>query len=60
MAAIPPATFTATKLAVRRPMIEAARRQAALTDADVLEKWCAPETLRQVAAFAEQTSKRRG
>jgi enoyl-CoA hydratase len=59
LAAIPPATFTATKLAVRRPLIEAARRQAALTDAAVLEQWCAPETLRQVAAFAEQTIKRR-
>src|SRR5262249_13542167 len=42
LAAIPPATFTATKLAVRRPLIEAARRQAALTDAAVLEQWCAP------------------
>ena len=60
LAAIPPATFAATKLAVRRPMIEAARRQAALTDEAVLQQWCAPETLRQVAAFAEQTIKRRG
>jgi hypothetical protein len=60
LAAIPPATFAATKLAVRRPMIEAARHQAALTDAALLERWCAPETLRQVAAFAEQTIKRRG
>ncbi len=60
LAAIPPATFVATKLAVRRPMIEAARQQAARTDAALLERWCAPETLRQVAAFAEQTIKRRG
>jgi enoyl-CoA hydratase len=60
LAAVPPAAFAATKLAVRRPMIEAARRQAALTDEAVLEQWCAPETLRQVAAFAEQTIKRRG
>jgi enoyl-CoA hydratase len=59
LAAIPPATFRATKLAVRRPMIEAAQRQAALTDAAVLEHWCSPETLRQVAQFAEQTLKRR-
>jgi enoyl-CoA hydratase len=59
LAAIPPATFCATKLAVRRPMIEAAQRQAALTDAAVLEHWCSPETLRQVAQFAEQTLKRR-
>ena len=59
LAAIPPAVFRATKLAVRRPMIEAAQRQAALTDAELLEHWCAPETLRQVAQFAEQTLKRR-
>jgi enoyl-CoA hydratase len=58
LAAIPPAAFTATKLAVRRPMIEAARRQAAETDAAVLEQWCAPETLKHVAAFAEQNIKR--
>jgi enoyl-CoA hydratase len=59
MAAIPPATFTATKLAMRRPMIEAAKSQAALTDAGLLELWCAPETLRQVAAFAENIIKHR-
>jgi enoyl-CoA hydratase len=59
MAAIPPAAFAATKLAIRRPMIEAAKSQAALTDAGVLEHWCAPETLRQVAAFADNTIKRR-
>src|SRR5262249_31581692 len=59
LAAIPPAAFGATKRAVRRPLIEAAQRQAALTDAAVLEHWCAPETLRQVARFAEQTLKRR-
>jgi enoyl-CoA hydratase len=60
LAAILPAAFAETKLAVRRPMIEAARSQAALTDAAVLEHWCAPETLRQVTAFAEQAIKRRG
>jgi enoyl-CoA hydratase len=59
LAALPPAVFTATKLAARRPMIEAARQQAARTDAALLEQWCRPETLRQVAAFAEQTIKRR-
>ena len=58
LAAIPPAAFTATKRAVRRPLIEAAQRQAALTDALVLEQWCAPETLRHAAAFAAQTIKR--
>jgi enoyl-CoA hydratase len=59
LAAIPPATFAATKLAVRRPMIEAARAETARTGSALLEHWCAPETLRQVAQFAEQTLKRR-
>jgi enoyl-CoA hydratase len=58
-AAIPTATFTATKLSVRRPMIESAQRQAALTDAKLLEHWCSPETLRQIAEFAKRTIKRR-
>jgi enoyl-CoA hydratase/carnithine racemase len=57
LAAIPAATL-ATKLAVRRPLIEAAGRQAALTDATVLEQWCRPETLQNVAAYAERTLKR--
>jgi enoyl-CoA hydratase len=60
LAAIPATVFTTTKLAVRQPMIEAARRQTALTEAAVLQHWCAPETLRHVAAFAEQALKRRG
>jgi enoyl-CoA hydratase len=60
LAAIPATAFTVTKLAVRQPLIEAARRQTALTEAAVLEHWCAAETLRHVAAFAEQTIKRRG
>jgi enoyl-CoA hydratase len=60
LAAIPASTYRATKLAVRRPMIEAARRQAALTDAAALEQWCSPEALRDVARFAEQAIKRRG
>jgi enoyl-CoA hydratase len=59
MAVISPAVFATTKLAVRRPMIEAARYQAALTEAAVVDHWCSPETLRKVAAFAEQMIKRR-
>jgi enoyl-CoA hydratase len=58
MGAIPPATFTATKLAVRRPMIEAARAEAARTDAKLMELWCNPETLRQVGEFARRMIKR--
>jgi enoyl-CoA hydratase len=59
LAAIPTATFTATKLALRRPMIEAAREQGAKTDPAVLEHWASPDTLREVAKFAEQAIKRR-
>jgi enoyl-CoA hydratase len=58
MAAIPSAAFTETKMAVRRPMFEAARQQAALTDAAVMDYWCSPETLRHVAEFAKQTLKK--
>ena len=60
LAAIPAAAFAATKLAVRQPMIEAARRQTALTEAAVIEHWCSAETLQQVAAFAEMAIKHRG
>jgi enoyl-CoA hydratase len=59
LAAIPTATFTATKLALRRPMIEAAREQGAKTDAAVLAHWASPDTIREVARFAEQALKRR-
>jgi enoyl-CoA hydratase len=60
LGAISPPVFTATKLAVRRPMLEAAREQAAKTDVAVLQHWLSPETLRQVAKFAEQAIKRKG
>jgi enoyl-CoA hydratase len=60
LAAIPATAFASTKLAVRQPLIEAARRQTALTEAAVLEHWCAAETLGHIAAFAEQAIKRRG
>jgi enoyl-CoA hydratase len=59
LAAIPAARFTATKMALRGPMIEAARRLAAATDAALLEDWCAPDTLREVASFAERAVKPR-
>ncbi len=58
LAAIPAVAFTAAKLAVRRPMIEAAQRQAALNDAALLEHWASPDTIREVAAFAKQNIKR--
>jgi enoyl-CoA hydratase len=59
LAAIQPAAFSATKLALRRPMIEAAREQGAKSDAAVLEHWASPDTLREVARFVEQVIKRR-
>ena len=59
MGAVPTAKFTATKLAVRRPMIESALRQAALTDAAVIDDWCSSETLGHIAAFAEKNLKRK-
>jgi len=54
LGAIPPATFAATKASVRRPLVEAAQRQAALGDAALIEKWCSPEVLKQVADFASR------
>jgi enoyl-CoA hydratase len=59
MGAIPPTVFARTKLAIRRPMIETARQQAAKTDAEVLQHWLSPETMREVAKFAEQNIKRK-
>ena len=59
MGAVPSCTFTATKLAVRGPMIEAAERRAA-DDPVVVDDWCSVETLQQIAAFAERNIKRRG
>jgi enoyl-CoA hydratase len=59
MGAVLRTTFVTTKLAVRRPMIETARRVAAETDAAVLAHWCSPEVLRQIEAFAARTIKRR-
>ena len=59
MGAIAPATFAATKRAVRRPLVEAARRQSAQTDAAIAESWCSPETHRAIADFVAKTIKRK-
>jgi len=58
LAAIPAETYAATKLAVRRPMIEAAERLTADEDARVIERWCSPEVLANVKAFAARSIKR--
>jgi enoyl-CoA hydratase len=59
LAAIPAETFMATKRAVRRPLIESARRQAALEDAALIEKWASPTTLEKITEFASRTIGRR-
>jgi len=59
MAAVPAAAFTATKRAVRRPLIEAGRRLASLEETAMIEKWSSPEVLRNVADFAARTIGRR-
>jgi enoyl-CoA hydratase len=59
LATISPATYTATKIAVRQPLIDAARRQAALSDAAIIEKWCSPEVLKCIGDFAARTIGRR-
>ncbi|MEX0678686.1 MAG: enoyl-CoA hydratase/isomerase family protein [Pirellulales bacterium] len=58
LGALLPATFKATKLAVRRPMLEAARLTAP-DDAAVIDYWCSDEVLKQMAAFAERNIKRK-
>lgn len=58
MGSVPLATFTATKLAVRRPLLEAVERSSA-GDAAAVDAWCSRETLEQIAAFAERNIKRR-
>lgn len=51
LASILPETFTATKLAVRRPMIEAARAGSA-SNAEVTEYWCSPSVHQAISEFA--------
>ncbi|REK19601.1 MAG: enoyl-CoA hydratase/isomerase family protein [Planctomycetota bacterium] len=59
MGALLPATFAATKLAVRRPLIEAVRKTQS-QDEQVVEAWCSPEVQKAMEAFAERTIKRKG
>jgi enoyl-CoA hydratase len=57
LATVPAAAFTAAKLAVRRPLIEAAERQSQLQEA-LGEKWADPEVLRSIADFASRNISR--
>jgi enoyl-CoA hydratase len=52
LAAIPAACYSATKVALRRPLVERARHLTATEGQALVEKWCAPETLKDVADFA--------
>jgi enoyl-CoA hydratase len=54
-----PATFTATKMAVRRPLFEAVEKTVAV-DAAITDYWCSPAVLEQMQAFAERNIKRKG
>jgi enoyl-CoA hydratase len=54
MGAIMPATFAATKLDVRRPMIESARAQSA-KQAAIVDNWCSAEVQQQIRQFVERT-----
>jgi enoyl-CoA hydratase len=54
-----PATFKAIKMAVRRPMFEAVARTS-VGDTAIIDYWCSPQVLEQMAAFAERNIKRKG
>ncbi len=60
MGAIAPNVFAATKLAVREPLFEAVRREAARRDAAVLEEWCSAAAMQRIAEFAARNIGRRG
>jgi enoyl-CoA hydratase len=59
LAAIPTGTYAATKITVRRPLVESARRQSAIEKDTLLAQWSAPETLRAIAEFAARNIGRR-
>ena len=48
-----PEAYRVTKLQVRRPMLEAARRESA-HDAAAVDHWCSPAVLAELQKFAER------
>lgn len=52
---IPPATFRFTKQQLRRPLIEAVARRAAIDDPQATAIWSSPEVLRKIEDFAQRT-----
>jgi enoyl-CoA hydratase len=59
LAAIPAVAYAANKRALRRPLVETARRLTEVEGAALVEKWSDPETLRAVADFAARNIGRR-
>jgi enoyl-CoA hydratase len=59
LAALPAGTYAATKAAVRRPLVEAAQRQTLAEASSVIDRWCSPEVLASVQAYAARTIKAR-
>ena len=58
LASLLPAAFTESKLAVRRPLIEAATKSEP-GDAAITDFWCSAEVLEQMTAFVQRTIKRK-
>ncbi len=56
MGAVLPATFTATKLAVRRPMLAAVQAQSG-NDAKIIDYWCSAEVRAKIEEFVQRTIK---
>jgi enoyl-CoA hydratase len=59
LGALLPSSFSANKLAVRRPLFEAAARSAA-GDERIVDCWCSREVLETMQAFAERNIKKKG
>lgn len=53
-----PATFAATKLAVRRPLFEAVAASAP-AEAEVIDAWTSPEVFERIQAFVAQNIRRK-
>lgn len=54
-----PEAYRVTKVQVRRPMLEAARRES-VHDAAAVDHWCSPSVLAELKKFAERNIGRRG
>jgi enoyl-CoA hydratase len=59
LAAIPAACYAANKKLLRQPLVERARQLTAAHGPALVEKWCSPETLKDVADFASRHIGRR-